>query len=196
MALLIDTLEQNKNVFNPNPGLDSTGNFGIWDLTKASITYSGVNVSIQSFFTVAEYLQMRPDLIAQIKFGQQGKMGSLLKFNAISNPFSIKEGQILAIPTTQTIDDSFGSKKAQAQKKDSNTNTNPANSFKKSQEQKKFKVSEGRKKFLDEKIKNRPALVLPPNVLQPGEATLQTENGFLILAPNAGGGGTNSPVGS
>jgi hypothetical protein len=196
MALLIDTLQQNKRTFNPNADLDSTGNYGIWDLTQASITYSGVNVSIQSFFTVSEYLQMRPDLIAQIKFGQQGKMGSLLKFNAISNPFSITEGQILAIPTAQTIDDSFGSKKAQAQKKDSNTNTNPANAFKKSQEQKKFKVSEGRKKFLDEKIKNNPGLILPPNVLQPGEATIQTANGFLIFAPNAGGGGTNAPVGS
>lgn len=196
MALDIDTLEQNKRVFNPNPDLNATGNFGIWDLTQASITYVGVTVSIKSFFTVTEYLQMRPDLIAQIKFGDQGKMGSLLKFNAISNPFSLKEGQLLAIPTTQTIDDSFAAKKAQAQKKDSNTNTNPANAFKKSQEQKKFRVSEGRKKFLEQKVKNRPALILPPNVLQPGEATIATANGLLILAPNAGGGGTNTPLGS
>lgn len=193
MPLLIDTINQNKKVFNPNPELNSTGDFGIWDLTQASITYSGVTVTLESLFTVTEYLQMRPDLIAQIKYGSQGKMGSLLKFNSISNPFSITEGQILAVPSSQTIDDSFRSKQFQESGKKSNTNTNPLDSFKKNQEQKKFKVSEGRKKFLDEKIKSTPGLILPPNMLQPGETTIQRENGFLIFAPNAGGGGTNSP---
>jgi hypothetical protein len=120
-------------------------------------------------------------------------MGSLLKFNGISNPFSLNEGQVLAIPTAKTLDDSFRVKKLQNQSGSSNSNTNPLNTFKKNQEQKKFKVSEGRKKFLEENIKNKPVLNLPPNVLQPGEATITRENGLLIFAPNAGGGGTNLP---
>ncbi len=190
---MIDTISTNKKVFNPNPELNSTGNYGVWDLTQGSITYSGVGVQIQSLFTVTEYLQMRPDLISQIKLSDQGKMGSLLKFNSISNPFSLNEGQILAIPSTRTIDESFRVKKIEQQSGTSNTNTNPANTFKKNQEQKKFKVSEGRKKFLDEKVKNPPGLNLPPNMLQPGESTIQRENGFIIFAPNAGGGGSNTP---
>jgi len=194
MSLLIDTISENKKVFNPSPNLNSSQNYGVWDLTQPSITYEGVNVKIQSLFTVTEYLQMRPDLIAQIKLSDQGKMGSLLKFNSISNPFSLDQGQLLAIPTATTIDDSFRQKKLKQQAGTSNTNTNPSNSFKKNQEQKKFKVSEGRKKFLEEKVKNKPGLILPPNMLQPGEATIQRENGFLIFAPNAGGGGTNSPT--
>lgn len=193
MALLIDTITKNKSVFNPNQELNSTGNYGIWDLTKASITYDRLNIQLKSFFTVTEYYQMRPDLIAAIKMGDQGKVGSLLKFNGVCNPFALAEGIILAIPADGTVKESFRVKKNSNQASNSNTNTNPNESFRKNQEQKKFKVSEGRKKFLEEKIKNKPELNLPPNVLQPGEKVIDNKNGFFIFAPNAGGGGFNAP---
>ena len=193
MALIIDTITQNKSVFNPQTDLNATGTYGIWDLTKASITYNNLPVSITSFFIVTEYYQMRPDLIAAIKLGDPGMVGSLLKFNAIGNPFSLKEGMALAIPDSGTVKESFRVKKAQNQEVSSNTNTNPNNVFKKNQEQKKFKVSDGRKKFLQDKIKNKPELNLPPNVLQPGEKPIFRKNGFFVFAPNAGGGGFNTP---
>jgi hypothetical protein len=194
MALLIDTLSQNKSVFNPNPDLNSSNSYGIWDLTRASITYDKLNIQLKSFFAVTEYYQMRPDLISAIKMGEQGKVGSLLKFNGISNPFALAEGIVLAIPTEGTVKESFRVKKNNNQAAaSSNTNTNPNNAFKKNQEQKKFKVSEGRKKFLEDKIKNKPELNLPPNVLQPGEKVIDKKNGFFVFAPNAGGGGFNSP---
>lgn len=193
MALIIDTITQNKSVFNPQNNLNATETYGIWDLTKASITYNNLPVSIASFFIVTEYYQMRPDLIAAIKLGDPGMVGSLLKFNAIGNPFSLKEGMALAIPDSGTVKESFRVKKAQNQEVSSNTNTNPNNVFKKNQEQKKFKVSDGRKKFLQDKIKNKPELNLPPNVLQPGEKTIIKEGGFFLFAPNAGGGGFNTP---
>ena len=193
MALIIDTITQNKSVFNPQNNLNATGTYGIWDLTKASITYNNLSVSIASFFIVTEYYQMRPDIIAAIKLGDPGMVGSLLKFNAIGNPFSLKEGMALAIPDSATVEESFRVKKIQGQEVSSNTNTNSNEVFKKNQEQKKFKVSDGRKKFLQDKIKNKPELNLPPNVLQPGEKTISRENGFFVFAPNAGGGGFNTP---
>ena len=184
MALIIDTITQNKSVFNPQTDLNTTGTYGIWDLTKASITYKNLPVSIASFFIVTEYYQMRPDLIAAIKLGDPGMVGSLLKFNAIGNPFALKEGMALAIPDSSTVKETFRVKKIQNQQVTSNTNTNPNNVFKKNQEQKKFKVSDGRKK---------PELNLPPNVLQPGEKTILKQKGFFVFAPNAGGGGFNTP---
>jgi hypothetical protein len=194
MALLIDTLSSNKNVFNPSEGLDSS-QYGIWDLTKSSVSFQGVNPQLASFAIVPEYFQMRPDLIATLKMGDQGRMGSLLKFNGLSNPFAVYEGQILAVPTSNTVDEIFRSKKVKEQSAStSNTNTNPLNSFKKNQQQKKFQVSPGRKKFLDEKIKNKPVEVLPPNITQPGETTILKQNGFIVFAPNSGGGGFNTPT--
>lgn len=194
MALLIDTLSTNKAVFNPNPDLNATNSFGVWDLTRASISYDKLKIGIKSFFFVTEYYQMRPDLIAAIKMESDGSMGSLLKFNSISNPFALKEGIALAIPDSNTVKESFRVKESKNQAaNNSNSNTNPNNVFKKNQEQKKFKVSEGRKKYLQDKIKNKPELNIPPNVLQPGQKVIDKKNGFYIFAPNAGGGGFNTP---
>ena len=107
----IDTLYRNKNIFNPDKTLESSGNYGIWDLTKSSITYNAVKVSVDSVFLVTEYYQMRPDLIAAIKLGDHSSVGSLLKMNNISNPFSLMEGNVLLIPTSSTVEESFMSKK-------------------------------------------------------------------------------------
>jgi len=192
---LIDTISKNKSVFNPDPTLDAE-TYGIWNLTQASVNYSG-GMSLDDYFVVTQYYQMRPDLVAAIKYGDHGKVGSLLKFNAISNPFAIKEGNILLIPNEKSIDDSFNTQKilseSQAQS-DNNTNTNQNTVFKKNQESKKFKVSDARRKFLEQKVKNQPNIVLPPNVLQPDEKTIMKKDGFLVFAPSAGGGGFNKPI--
>jgi hypothetical protein len=191
----IDTLYRNKNIFNPDKTLESSGNYGIWDLTKSSITYNAVKVSVDSVFLVTEYYQMRPDLIAAIKLGDHSSVGSLLKMNNISNPFSLMEGNVLLIPTSSTVEESFMSKKNENQRtSSSNTNTNPNQVFRENQEQKKFKVSEGRKKFLESKIKNQPSMILAPNVAQPNDKSIEKKDGFLIFAPSAGGGGFNKPV--
>lgn len=191
----IDTLSRNKSVFNPRTSLESTSDYGIWDLTKASITYNNVNVDISSIFIVTEYFQMRPDLIAAVKLGDHSQVGSLLKINNISNPFAVKEGNTIFVPEQSTIENTFNSKKSENQaQSSSNTNTNPNQVFRNNQEQKKFKVSEGRKKFLESKIKNQPSMILPPNVAQPNDRSIAKKDGFLIFAPDAGGGGFNKPV--
>ena len=193
MALEIDTLVRNKRNFNPSPD-SANPNYGIWDLTEPSITYQGIEPLVKDFTVVSEYFQMRADLIAALKMGSHNSVGSLLKFNGISNPFSIKEGQVLAIPDTQMVQDSFNSRQLLSQKSPSVENRrNPLNEFRKNQEQKTFKISEGRKKFLDNRIKNPPNMVLPTNVTQPSERSSVSRNGYSILAPDSGGGGFNSP---
>jgi hypothetical protein len=192
--LLIDTLKRNKSVFNPQSDLGSS-KYGIWDLTKSSLTYNNVDIKIDDFFLVKDIYQMRPDLIAAIKLGDQGKVGSLLKINGISNPFALNEGRLILIPSGSTVDRSFDVKKIRNQTSaSSNTNTNPNEAFRKNQEQKKFKVSDGRKKFLESKVKKQPEMILPPNVMQPSQRTLIKKDGFLIFAPDAGGGGSNKPT--
>jgi hypothetical protein len=190
--LTIDTLQKNKNIFNPQTNLQNQS-YGIWDLTRSSVSYDNVQVKVSELFVVTQYYEMRPDLVAAIKLGDHSRMGSLLKMNGISNPFAIQRGTIMAIPTQQTVDDSFNTKKEKIQADNSNTNTNPNQAFRDNQEQKKFKVSEGRKKFLATKLKNPPAMTLPPNMLQPDQKTIERSQGFFIFAPDAGGGGLNQP---
>jgi len=194
MGLVIDTLQKNKEIFNVNPGLEGSA-YGIWDLTKSSVSYLQNDMEIDTIYAVTEYYQMRSDIIASMKYGDAGKMGSLLKFNDISNPFAINTGTFLIIPTLKSIENTFNLKKLLNQESGtSNTNTNPNEVFKKNQEQKKFKVSEGRKKFLDAKVKNQPSLIISPNVTQPDAKSIEKKNGYLIFAPDAGGGGVNLPV--
>ncbi len=190
MGLNIDVLFENKKVFNPDEKL-MNANQGIWNLTNSSITFNNVRVQVREVYYVTDDDQMRPDLIAYYRYSNQGRMGSLLKFNGYSNPFSLDTGQILYIPLEKSITDGFDSKKNLDKK--GNTNSSPSNAFKKAQESKISKPSEGRKKYVENKIKNKPAQVLPPNMTQPGEQTVIRKDGKIIFAPNSGGGGYNKP---
>lgn len=191
MGLIIDTITENKEIFNKSI---SDGDSKILDLTKSSITYKGVNRSIKSIYIIDEYYQMRPDIIASIKYGDASRMGSLLKYNNISNPFSIDTGTVLLIPSDEMIEQTFLNKKELNEKNNLINNTNHVSMFRKTQEKKKFSQSEGRKSFIENKIKNKPEMVLPPNVLQPLEKTIDRKNGFYIFAPEAGYGGINTPI--
>ena len=69
------------------------------DITRSSInpdilkkTTSSRTVRIDTF-TV-----MRPDLVSYAAYGSHDYLDMVLKYNAISNPFSLYEGQILFLP--------------------------------------------------------------------------------------------------
>ena len=182
--LEIDVLTNNKNVFNPDPELMSK-NYGIWDLTKSSLTYKDVNINVDMVYIIPDDLQMRPDLLAYRKYGREGAFGSMLKFNGISNPFSLAEGFFMYMPTAPSMQKAFDAKKNLD--KGGNTNSSPAQAFRKSQESKIVKPSEGRSKFLESKIKNPPGQVLPPNLRQEGERSTVRKNGVIVFGPDAGG---------
>ena len=75
--------------------------------------------------------------------------------------------------------------------KGGNTNSSPSDAFRKSQEQKIVKASEGRKKFVESRVKKQPAQILPPNMSQAGERPTVRKNGIIVFGPDAGGGGVN-----
>ena len=187
--LNIDTLYQNKSVFNPNKDLQNNG-VGIWDLTAGSMSFRNINLKINRYFLVREEFQMRPDQLAFQAFGDLSYTGSLMKINNISNPFALKEGNLIVIPLQERIEASFALK--QATLLQSNTTNNPNQQFRDVQEQKKFKISNSRQKFLEQrgKAKNAPEQILPPNVTQPGERQTVRTNVVIGLAPDV----SNAPA--
>lgn len=191
--LNIDTLKQNKKAFNPNPN-DAINSFGIWDLTTASISYDGVDMKARKIFVVPDYMTMRPDLIALYQMGDPEACGSLMKANNISNPFAIDEGQNMYIITPQLAKKTYESKRNKLASQSVSRDNTPLEELKKAQENKIFKVSEGRKKFLEKNIKKSPQLVLPPNVSQPGTRKFERKGQVFTFAPDAGGGGFNRPL--
>jgi len=192
--LNIDTLYQNKSVFNPNRDLQSNG-VGIWDLTSGSMDFRNINLKINRYFLVREEFQMRPDQLAFQAFGDLSYTGSLMKINSISNPFALKEGNLIVVPLQERIDAAFTLKQATILQ--SNTTNNPNQQFRDVQEQKKFKISNSRQKFLEqrEKAKNAPEQILPPNVTQPGERQTVRTNVVIGLAPDVSNARAN-PAGN
>lgn len=192
--LKIDTLYENKKVFNPNPE-EASNSFGIWDLTSSSISYENINVSSRKLFIVTEDLRMRPDLISTYQIGDDTMAGSLMKINGISNPFAIDEGQYMVIPTPGLVKNTYMSKKTKNSSQSTSNENTTLDQLKKSQENKIFKVSSGRQKFLEKNtVKKSPQIVLPPNVSQPGSRRFERKGRVFTFAPDAGGGGFNRPV--
>lgn len=59
------------------------------------------NTPIKDYYIVTEDTIMRPDLISYIAYGVSYHADIIMKFNAISNPFSINIGDIILIPDIQ-----------------------------------------------------------------------------------------------
>lgn len=74
------------------------------DLTRRSISFLGVDKSGGEFYAVEAEVVMRPDLIANSFLSDSSNACLLMKYNGISNPFSIYEGQILRIPESESLD--------------------------------------------------------------------------------------------
>jgi hypothetical protein len=186
----IDTLYRNKSIFNPNKDLQNQG-IGILDLTRSSLSFGNINLRISQFYRVPEDAQMRPDLICLQGYGNLTNVGSLMKINGISNPFSINTGTLFAIPDSEGVEAAFNQKKMTLDQ--DNTTDNPNTAFRKSQENKAFKTSDSRKSFLEQqsKAKNPISNPLPPNFLQPGEVQTLTTPSVIALGPNASAAGPN-----
>lgn len=185
--LSIDTLNKNKYTFNPNMDMMSRG-FGVWDLTKASVTYKEVQPRIENIFFASENEEMRPDLISTRLFGTPNYIGTILKTNMISNPFSLERGEQIVVFKPSTMDAMFENKKAEDKSNASSSNTSQSQSLLKVQEDKKFSVSNSRTDYLN-KIAKSPAQPLPPNAMQEGQTqTLRTDE-FIVFGPNVSSNG-------
>jgi len=191
--LEIDTLSVNKRIFNPNES-DQSKSIGIWDLTQASVNYDIQFMNSRKVFRVTSDMVMRPDLISLYQIGDTQYCGSMMKVNGISNPFSIDEGRLLFILSREMIIKTYDKKKDQISGQSTSQQNTPLDNLKRAQEDKVFKVSPGRKNFLDKTIKNKPPLILPPNVSQPGDRKFTRKGNVFTFAPDAGKGGFNKPL--
>lgn len=173
----IDTLETNRAIFNT--GINSNRGYGITDLTQSSIKTKG-NIVLKEIYLVNADESMRSDLIANKKYGNPGRLGSLLKINGFSNPFALDSGDLIYIPTDDSIEKAFSKKKLE----ETNTGKNKNAAFRKGQEAKKFMASPSRESYLDA-LKNKTPQNLPPNVLQSGERPIVTKSGLIFFGPDA-----------
>jgi hypothetical protein len=87
-----------KTLANKRRILDKNSEY-IVDLTESTldpVLYK--NIRITDVIVVAPDFVMRPELVALTVYGSSSDLDILLKFNSISNPYSLDAGQILLVP--------------------------------------------------------------------------------------------------
>lgn len=123
----MDNILKNKGIIrNPKDGED------IVNLSEKSYDFGLDRVGIASVHRVSKFMEMRSDLFATVHGNTPSDEWLILKYNAISNPFIIKEGDILAIP------DEFAAKALESNPKKRSLN-NPKSDDNKSNIREKFK---------------------------------------------------------
>ena len=152
----------------------------VTDLSEPTLkpNYKSNRFSIYKVVTVTDDYEMRPDLISYFAYGTDLYMDIILKFNDISNPFSIKAGDTLLIPVLE--DAKYFYQKPKATKKE-------IEAVKRSYiDKERFsKPTEERLKKLEalaNSKKNGSPTITPSNKLKPGESAVTTKGGALIFA--------------
>lgn len=87
-------------IIENKPTIDINGESGI-DLLNKTVDIDK-NIS-GDFIYVNEYYVARPDLISLAVYGEDKYGDIICKVNGISNPFELNEGQIIFIPTINSI---------------------------------------------------------------------------------------------
>lgn len=161
--------------------LDQKTKSQVLDLVTVSWNTRDINYQLKSIAFVTSETEMRPDLVSLLYQNDQSRVGSLLKLNNISNPLSVKMGEILAVPTDEMTNNLFQSGKNITNQKQK------ARSFRKELQEKISQVSQERLNYLNSKnISNLAQTLLPPNLLQEGQQQILVEDGKLLFGPDIG----------
>lgn len=166
-----------------NKKLVKKGDDAFVDLTTCSMRYKGSGTVINVFFA-SEDMAMRPDLISYVSYGNTDKFDIICKFNGISNPFSINEGDLIKVPDSLFMYNSIENP-SQISISDEVRNQYI-------DESKGYKVDPNKVEY-DKILQNAKNLNnvrfsrynLPPNIAAPGEGEAKiTDDGKIYLGAN------------
>lgn len=145
------------------------------DLTRRSISYTGSIINQGQRYMVEDGIQMRGDLIANIFYQTTSFLCLLLKYNSISNPFSIDIMDILTIPLGTTLS-SLLITPTDINGSNDNWQTSTRKKKKTSQITPKTRQDKNRLDYLQQ---NSSTMVAPPNISK--DTSVKVVNGKIIF---------------
>lgn len=157
----------------------------IIDLAAPSIK-KDVTFPVLNYVIVRDTEAMRPDYLTQRYYGDMSHTEMLLKFNGISNPFSIQEGDLIMIA------DPVAGRNAM----NDNTVINRADVRKQYYQPEKEGKPDPKLKTFESRVKIKPASpkkngqALPPNYANPGDKEVEIIGGKIVFGANISKGGT------
>lgn len=159
----------------------SKGGERIVNLIRKTWRFSTNKVSDYSVYVVKKGEDMRPDIISNSVYGSTDYVDAVLKYNNISAWWSIKEGDILLLPTPDYLDTGYFKPSENIKSKDKKTNliekfTDPS---------KKSTKDQNRLEFLKKKAesKKRGAKnIVPTTFVNSPEENVTKRNGRINLS--------------
>jgi hypothetical protein len=157
------------------------------DLTQTMFDFKANNYINYSVYRVPTDYEMRPDLIAQSVYNNTIYAEYILKYNGISNPFSIDKGDIILIPSLETARQNTKKQGEGAEDSDSKRIRNsykyidPAKAPRRDKDIEKFD-----QRNLGKKDSQLADGALPPNIAQEGETGITYRNGRVYFGEGIG----------
>jgi len=172
-----------KNSIDEKPFFTRPDGEKIRDLTQTIFELKNRNYIAYNVYKVPREYRMRPDLISKSVYNDSAYAELILKYNGISNPFSINEGDIILIPDLDSAQEKLkvpgiGSKTDRASKiRDSYKYIDPLKRPKKADETKKYDERSLRSTIS--------AGALPPNIAAEGEEPFSKRGGRVYFGEGA-----------
>ena len=150
-----------------------TNAFGesVLDLISSTFNF-GEKIGPAGPVVISEFEIMRPDLVSNRVLGSQEYWESLLKFNGISNPFSIEQGEIILVPGVGDISKMIVPPKNVLEK-----GTEPA----KKNEDALLKPKTAKDQQRLQSLRSKVSEVIPPNVNLSGVKNVKVVEGRVIF---------------
>jgi len=154
------------------------------DLTQGMFELKNRDYIAYNVYRVPKEYAMRPDLISKSVYNNSLYAEVILKFNGISNPFSIDEGDIILIPD---LDAAKGKMKELGTSESQNNAAKIRNSYKYIDPLKMPSKSDRTEldKFTTRQIVDTKDGALPPNFAEEGTSQLTYRNGRVYFGEGA-----------
>lgn len=196
--MLISKLLRRKKIIK-RYGLDFT------DLISSTFKLNPDVIGAGGMVLVNEYENMRPDLVANRIYGDITLWDALLKYNGISNPFSVKQGTLMYATSDSALASSYANPKEfkirdpksevpdrPAANPNTGRDSNRSDNLNKKKNKPKFTQSSPTINPSTQKEADRLAQlqqrnggsVLPPNINRPGDSNTQKSDGRVIFGAN------------
>jgi len=146
----------------------------IKDLTSSMFDLRMNSYLKYTVYKVPKEFEMRPDLISGAVYNNTLYAEFILKYNGISNPFTIKEGDIILIPTLDSMESIMA--------KPTGTDTDGAKAIRNAYKYiDPVKIPKQNDNFQNRQIVNAPDGALPPNMAKEGEPQITYRNGRVYF---------------
>jgi len=157
------------------------------DLTKSMFDFKANNYTSFNMFKIPLDYVMRPDLISQAVYNNTLYAEYILKYNGISNPFSLEEGDVVLIPNLESA--KLNTKTTGSGSESEDSSKRIRDSYKYIDPTKVPKRDEDLTKFVSRNFDSKRTITegaLPPNIADEGTSQIVERNGRVYFGESIG----------